>query len=107
MVDLAFRADQAYGHRVADVAARRAEPQLQIARLDDAPTPPARERRQIRVDREGHRCRVAGFERYAGVPDEAVAGPGHLRDRIVQVELDHLGPGALARVADGDRDLGL
>ena len=48
-----------------------------------------------------------GLELDAGVADEAHDGPGHLGDRVVQVELHDVGAGPVPGVGDEDLDLGV
>ena len=100
VVDGPQLADEAQRERVAVVGAGPREPQLDVARLDD------RARRAAPVndgdvggDGEGDERRLARLQLDPGVADEAHDRPGHLGDRVVQVELHDLGAGPVAGVA--------
>src|SRR5581483_9920735 len=102
---LANRAGDPQWHRRREVPARSAEPQLDVAWLDDAPAIDPGERGEVGGHGEIHACGRARIELYAAVPDQPDHRPGGLRDRVVQVELDDLGavppPGITDRHVDG------
>ena len=84
------------------LAAGAAEPQLHVARLDDPAPAQAGERGEVGRDVEGDLRGLAGLQGDPGEADQPDHRPGGLRDRVVQVQLDDLGAGPGAGVADGD-----
>ena len=99
------RAREGEPGRVPDVRAGRRQPQFQRARFDDPSARAVGEGRQIGVEAEGDPAGLAGLQLQPLVADQADVGPGHRGHRVVQVQLDHLGARAVARVADGDREV--
>jgi len=84
---------------------RPADPDPDLARLDDPLAGPAGKRRPVGVHRERDLPPLAGFQRHPGEPGQPPHRPHHRGDRVAEVELDDLGPRSRSRVRHAARDL--
>ena len=82
------------------VGAAGGDPQIQLARFDDAAAVAAGEGGQVGGQLEADPAALPRFERDAKVADRAPDRPDHRGHRIVQVELHDLAAGPLAGVAE-------
>ena len=104
MPDLALPALKADAQGGGDLAAGAADAQFDVARFHDAPAVASGERGQIGVDLEARASALTRLQRDPCEADQPDHGPRRLGHRIVEVELDHLGPGHAAGVLDIDLD---
>jgi hypothetical protein len=90
--DIPARAGQGKAHRRADIGARRADPQLDLARVEQGEVGV-----QFEPDARPLACRELDLAR----GDQLLNRAGDLSHRVVQVHLDHFGRGPRPVILNG------